>query len=170
MNTSTRTILQVGDKAPMFTIPTTDIGEISLTSLLGNPFVLYFYPKDDTPGCTREACDFQDALPQFATLRIQVIGVSRDGTASHVRFKRKHGLDFPLGTDANGEICDRYGVWVEKKHFNKQYMGIERSTFLIDGEGIIRALWRKVRVAGHDEVKQAASAIINIWASNDPHF
>ncbi len=148
--------LQVGDKAPDFTMPATEVGEVSLSALKGQPFVLYFYPKDDTPGCTKEACGFRDALPQFRTLGITVIGVSKDSLAKHERFKTKYELNFPLGSDESGEVCARFGVWVEKSQYGKKYLGIERTTFLIDSAGVIRALWRKVSVTGHVEKVRAA--------------
>ena len=152
--------LQVGDKAPDFTMPATNVGEVRLTNLLGKPFVLYFYPKDDTPGCTTEACGFRDALPQFATLGLTVIGVSKDSLVSHERFQEKFGLNFPLAADESGEVCVRYGVWVEKNLYGKKSIGIERTTFLMDGTGTIRAIWRRVSVAGHvEQVRQAAASL-----------
>ena len=110
--------------------------------------VLYFYPKDDTPGCTAEACAFRDALPDFSKVKAAIIGISRDSVASHAKFKTKFGLPFPLASDEDGKVCQAYGVWVEKSMYGKKYMGIERSTFLIDAKGVIRNVWRKVKVDG----------------------
>jgi peroxiredoxin Q/BCP len=122
--------------------------------------VLYFYPKDDTSGCTAEACAFRDSLPDFSKLKAEVIGVSRDSVASHDKFKKKYRLPFPLASDEDGKVCQAYGVWVEKSMYGRKYMGIERSTFLIDARGIVRGVWRKVKVDGHaDEVLQAAAAM-----------
>jgi thioredoxin-dependent peroxiredoxin len=152
--------VDVGDKAPAFKMATDNGGEISLAALKGRPVVLYFYPKDDTPGCTKEACGFQAALPDFSRLDADVIGVSKDSVTRHKNFKSKYGLNFTLGSDADGSVCESYGVWKEKKNYGRAYMGIERSTFLIDGKGVIRNVWRKVKVNGHvDEVLEAAKAL-----------
>jgi thioredoxin-dependent peroxiredoxin len=152
--------VDVGDKAPAFKMATDDDGEISLAARKGRPVVLYFYPKDDTPGCTKEACGFQAALPDFSRLDADVIGVSKDSVTRHKNFKSKYGLNFTLGSDADGSVCESYGVWKEKKNYGRTYMGIERSTFLIDGKGVIRNVWRKVKVNGHvDEVLEAAKAL-----------
>ena len=152
--------LEIGDKAPGFTLPANGGGRISLTDFKGKPVVLYFYPKDDTPGCTAEACAFRDQLPDFSKLKTAVIGVSRDTAASHDKFKTKYKLPFPLAADEDGKVCEAYGVWAEKSMYGKKYMGIERSTFLIDGKGVIRGLWRKVKVPGHvDEVLEAAKRL-----------
>jgi thioredoxin-dependent peroxiredoxin len=152
--------LNVGSAAPDFKMPATKIGEVSRANLKGKPYVLYFYPKDDTSGCTAEACGFRDALPAFGKLKLTVIGVSRDSLQSHEKFTKKYDLTFPLASDENGAVCASFGVWVEKSMYGRKYMGIERSTFLIDDKGIIRAIWRKVKVPGHiDEVKDAARDI-----------
>ena len=152
--------LESGDKAPDFTLPADGGGTISLKALKGKPVVLYFYPKDDTPGCTAEACAFRDQLPDFAKVKAEVIGISRDSVASHDKFKKKFKLPFPLASDEDGKICQDYGVWAEKSMYGKKYMGIERSTFLIDGKGVVRNVWRKVKVDGHaDEVLAAAEAL-----------
>jgi peroxiredoxin Q/BCP len=152
--------LEVGDKAPGFTLPADGGGEISLKDFAGKPVVLYFYPKDDTPGCTTEACAFRDSLPDFARVKAAVIGVSRDSVASHDKFKKKYKLPFPLVSDEDGKVCEAYGVWTEKNMYGKKYMGIERSSFLIDGKGVIRGVWRKVTVPGHvEEVLEAAKAL-----------
>lgn len=152
--------LQVGDAAPDFTLPIDGGGEVSLKALEGNKLVLYFYPRDDTPGCTTEACAFRDALPDFSKLKATIIGVSKDSVASHDKFKTKFKLPFPLASDADGKVCEAYGVWAEKSMYGKKYMGIERSTFLIDEKGIIRNIWRKVKVDGHaEDVLKAAEAL-----------
>ena len=152
--------LKVGDKAPSFDMPTDGGGTVSLSSLAGKSVVLYFYPKDDTSGCTKEACDFRDNVPSLGRIDATVIGVSRDSVASHDKFKRKHGLPFPLAADVDGKVCEAYGTWVEKSMYGRRYMGIERATFLIDAKGVIRNIWRKVKVPGHvEEVLAAAKAI-----------
>ncbi len=150
---------QAGDQAPDFTLPT-DSGTVSLSDLRGHPVVLYFYPKDDTSGCTAEACAFRDAQPDFSRAGAEVIGISRDSVASHERFKAKHGLNFRLAADVEGAVCDAYGTWVEKSMYGRKYFGIERATFLIDAQGTIRRIWRKVKVKGHaDEVLAAVRAL-----------
>ena len=152
--------LKVGDKAPDFTLPSDGGGKVSLKALNGKAVVLYFYPKDDTSGCTAEACAFRDALPDFSNAKAAVIGISRDSVASHDKFKTKYELPFPLASDADGKVCEAYGTWVEKSMYGRKYMGIERATFLIDGTGVIRHIWRKVRVPGHaNEVLEAAAAL-----------
>ena len=140
-----------GDKAPNFSMPTDDGGRVALKDLKAKPVVLYFYPKDDTPGCTAQACAFRDALPDFSKVAATIIGVSRDPVASHDKFKKKFGLTFPLASDEDGTVSEAYGTWVEKSMYGRKYMGIERSTFLIDGKGVIQKVWRKVKVPGHAE-------------------
>jgi peroxiredoxin Q/BCP len=152
--------LAAGDKAPSFKIKTDDGGMISSSALKGSPYVLYFYPKDDTSGCTTEACGFRDALPDLSKTGATVIGLSRDSVTSHDKFKRKHGLPFPLAADVDGKVCEAYGTWVEKSMYGRTYMGIERATFLIDGKSAIRRIWRKVKVPGHvEEVLAAVRAL-----------
>ena len=152
--------LKVGDMAPDFTLTTDGGGSISLKELKGKTVVLYFYPRDDTPGCTAEACAFRDSLPDFSKVKAQVVGISRDSVGSHDKFKRKFKLPFPLASDEDGKVTEAYGVWVEKSIYGKKYMGVERATFLIDGKGVIRDIWRKVKVEGHtDEVLEAAAAL-----------
>ncbi|MGD0533015.1 MAG: thioredoxin-dependent thiol peroxidase [Methyloceanibacter sp.] len=152
--------LKVGDKAPDFTLPTDGGGKVSLKALKGKKVVLYFYPKDDTPGCTAEACAFRDSLPDFSKIRAAVVGVSKDSVASHDKFKTKFKLPFPLASDDDGKVCEAYGAWVEKSMFGKKYMGIERSTFLIDEKGVVRNIWGKVKVDGHaGEVLKAAEGL-----------
>jgi len=152
--------LNIGDKAPDFTMPTDGGGSVSLSGLKGKPVVLYFYPKDDTSGCTAEACGFRDSLPDYGATGATVIGVSKDSVASHDRFKKKYDLPFTLGADTTGEVCEKYGTWIEKSMYGRKYMGIERATFLIDKDGVIRGIWHKVKVGGHvAEVLKAAKAL-----------
>ena len=151
---------QSGDKAPAFALPSDEDGELRLADLSGSIVVLYFYPKDDTPGCTNEAKAFTAAKAQFEAEGAVVIGVSKDTVKSHGRFRQKHGLDVRLGSDVEGRTVEDYGVWVEKSMYGRSYMGIERATFLIDGGGMIRRVWRKVSVTGHvDEVLAAVRAL-----------
>jgi peroxiredoxin Q/BCP len=152
--------LELGDKAPDFTLPTDGAGSVTLSKLNGKKVVLYFYPKDDTSGCTAEACGFRDSFPDYGGTGAVVIGISKDSVASHDKFKKKHGLPFILASDIGGDVCEKYGVWVEKSMYGRKYMGIERATFLIDGAGTVRGAWRKVRVPGHvAEVLTAARAL-----------
>ena len=149
-----------GSRAPAFTLPTDDGGKISLKDLKGKKVVLYFYPKDDTPGCTREAIAFTEDLTKFKRAGAVVIGVSKDTVAKHQKFKDKHGLKVILASDEDGKIIEKYGVWVKKKLYGREFMGIERATFLIDDKGVIREVWRKVKVAGHaEEVLDAVKAL-----------
>jgi len=149
-----------GRPAPDFTLEAVPEGTVTLSSFRGRPVVLYFYPKDDTPGCTREACAFRDARDRLQEAGAVVLGVSRDSVASHGRFHRKHGLDFPLLSDTEGKVTEAYGVWREKRRCGRTSFGIERSTFLIDGSGVIRKVWRGVQVDGHDqEVLEALQAL-----------
>lgn len=142
-------MLAVGDKAPNFTIKTDTDENFKLSDALGKKVVLYFYPKDDTPGCTTEACDFRESLTEFNQLNCIVLGVSKDSVASHKKFKEKYKLNFSLGSDESTEVCQKYGVWVEKSMFGKKYFGVNRSTFLIDESGNIQHIWPKVKVATH---------------------
>jgi peroxiredoxin Q/BCP len=152
--------LETGTKAPDFTLPTDGNGSVTLSKLAGRKVVLYFYPKDDTSGCTAEACGFRDSFPDYRGTDAVVIGVSKDSVASHDKFKKKHNLPFTLASDGQGEVCEKYGVWVEKSMYGRKYMGIERATFLIDKTGTVRNVWRKVRVPGHvAEVLKAAAAL-----------
>lgn len=151
-----KSTLKIGDKAPDFTLPTDGAGSVTLSALKGQPVVLYFYPKDDTSGCTQEACDFRDNLSAFKKLKAQVIGVSKDSVKKHDKFKEKYELNFPLASDEDGAVCDQYGVWVEKSMYGRKYMGIERSTFLIGADGKIAQIWRKVSVTDHVQEVMAA--------------
>jgi peroxiredoxin Q/BCP len=152
--------VQTGDDVPQFTLPATGGRTVSREALSGEPSVLYFYPKADTSGCTKEACAFQEALPRFAAGDISVIGVSKDPIKALEKFAAKYALAFPLASDAGSAVCEAFGTWVEKSMYGRQYMGIERSTFLIDARGRIARLWRKVKVDGHvEEVLAAARAL-----------
>jgi peroxiredoxin Q/BCP len=144
--------LNIGDIAPDFTLPAdTDNKEVTLNKLHGKKVVLYFYPKDDTPGCTKEACDFRDNFAVFSQHGIEVFGISKDSAKAHTKFKNKYSLPFVLLVDANADVCEAYGVVDKKNLFGKTFLGITRSTFLIDEKGIITAIWRKVKVPGHVE-------------------
>jgi peroxiredoxin Q/BCP len=144
----------------MFTLPRDGGGEISLADLKGRAVVLFFYPRDDTPGCTKESIGFSGALQAFADAGVEVYGISKDTVAKHDKFVAKHELTTPLLSDAEGTTCEDYGVWKEKNMYGKKHWGIERSTFLIDAEGRIAQVWRKVKVDGHvEEVLEAAKAL-----------
>jgi peroxiredoxin Q/BCP len=149
--------LKPGDKAPAFKLATDGGGEASLAGLKGTPFVLYFYPKDNTSGCTKEALDFTYYAKKFEALGVTLIGVSKDSVVSHDRFKSKHKLKLTLASDAKMKTAQAYGVWVEKSLYGRTYMGMERATFLIDAAGKIRQVWRNVKVAGHAEAVLAAA-------------
>ena len=145
-----------GDMAPGFSLPASRGRTVSAEALAGKPYILYFYPKADTSGCTKEACAFQEALPQLGTADAAVIGVSRDPVRALDKFAEKYGLAFPLASDEAGTLTEAYGVWVEKSMYGKKYMGIERSTFLIGADGRVARIWPKVKVEGHaDEVLAA---------------
>ena len=151
--------VNAGDLAPDFSMPG-DTGPVSMADLTGKAVVLYFYPKDDTSGCTNEAKGFTEAAAEFDAIGAVVIGASKDTVASHAKFRAKYGLTPLLGSDADSDVIERYGVWVEKNMYGRKYMGIERSTFLIDREGLVRRVWRKVKVPGHvAEVLAAATAL-----------
>ncbi|QYC11710.1 thioredoxin-dependent thiol peroxidase [Brevundimonas nasdae] len=138
-----------GQPAPALDLPTDNGGQVSLAALKGKPAVVYFYPKDDTTGCTREALDFTALAADFAALGVSVIGVSKDTVKKHDRFKAKHELNLILASDEDGAACEAWGVWVQKKLYGREYMGIERASFLIDAEGKVARAWRNVKVAGH---------------------
>jgi peroxiredoxin Q/BCP len=151
--------LAAGDNAPDFDLPT-DQGRASLASLKGRPVVLYFYPKDDTSGCTAEAQGFSAAEQDFAKAGTTVIGISKDSAASHAKFRAKYDLKIALGSAKEDDVVERYGAWVEKSMYGRKYMGVDRSTFLIDKAGVIRKVWRKVKVPGHvAEVLEAAQSL-----------
>jgi peroxiredoxin Q/BCP len=152
--------VEEGKKAPDFAAATDGGGKVKLSELRGKPVVLYFYPKDDTSGCTKQACGFRDNLAAFNRAKAHVLGISRDSVASHDKFKKKYGLTFPLVSDEDGKVCEKYGTWVEKSMYGRKYMGIERATFLIDGTGTVRRVWHKVKVPGHvEEVLEAVKAL-----------
>ena len=138
-----------GSKAPAFSLVDDSGTLVSSASLAGKPYVLYFYPKDDTPGCTKEACDFRDNLSAFNGQKLRVLGVSPDDPGRHTKFKQKYGLTFTLLSDTEKTLANAYGVWVEKQNYGRTYMGVERSTFLIDKSGTIKKAWHRVRVPGH---------------------
>jgi len=150
----------IGTQAPDFTLPRDGGDAITLSALQPKAVVLYFYPKDDTPGCTKEAIAFTDHLAAFDAAGAVIVGVSKDPVAKHDKFITKHALKVALVSDEESDVCERYGVWVEKNMYGKKYMGIERATFLIDGSGKIAQVWRKVKVPGHVEaVLEAAQAL-----------
>jgi peroxiredoxin Q/BCP len=152
--------LQIGDKAPAFTLPGDGGTKVSLSGLKGKTVALYFYPKDDTSGCTAEAIAFSKLAKDFAKAGAVVVGMSKDSPASHDKFKKKHDLSVTLAADESTETAKAYGVWVEKSMYGRRYMGMERATFLIDGKGAIRNIWRKVKVPGHAaEVLAAVQAL-----------
>ena len=152
--------LEEGSKAPDFSLPTDGDETVSLATFTGKPLVLYFYPKDDTSGCTKEAIAFTGLAAEFDAIGAKVLGVSPDSVQKHAKFRAKHDLGVMLGADEEKQTLETYGVWVEKSMYGRKYMGVERSTFLIDGTGVIRKAWRKVKVPGHAEaVLEAAKAL-----------
>lgn len=150
------TTLEPGSLAPTFAAPVTGGGAFDLAQHRGKTVVLYFYPKDDTAGCTQEAIDFSSRLDDFKNLGAVVIGLSRDSLKSHERFVAKHGLTIPLAPDESAAVAEAYGVWVEKSMYGRKYMGVERSTFVIGPDGVIKAVWRKVKIPGH------VDAVVNL--------
>ncbi len=151
---------ETGAPAPEFTLPAGGGKSVSLSDFSGKTVVLYFYPKDDTPGCTKEAIGFSEKLEEFEAAGAVIIGASKDPVKKHDKFVAKHGLKVTLVSDEESDLCERYGVWVEKNMYGRKYMGIERSTFLIDGNGVLREAWRKVKVPGHvDAVLEAVKAL-----------
>ena len=147
----------LNNPAPDFTLPTDGNGTVTLSALKGKKIIVYFYPKDDTSGCTTQACGFRDHLPDFTGADAVVIGISKDSVKSHDKFKTKHGLNFVLASDENNDTCERFGVWKEKSMYGKKYMGIERSTFLIGADGVVHQEWRNVKIPGHVEAVLAAA-------------
>lgn len=146
--------------APDFTLPRDGGGEVTLSALKPSKVVIYFYPRDDTPGCTTEALEFTAQSAEFETAGARVIGISKDTVAKHDKFIAKHELGVILASDADSDVCERYGVWIEKSMYGKTSMGIERATFLVDGEGRIAKVWRKVKAAGHaNEVLEAVRSL-----------
>ena len=152
--------LKPGDKAPNFKLATDGSGVVSTASLKGHPFVLYFYPKDDTTGCTKEALGFSESRRKFDALGVSIIGVSKDSAASHDKFKAKYRLKHVLASDPETATAQAYGVWGEKTLYGRKYMGMERATFLVDAKGVIREIWRKVKVPGHVEAVLGAAKLL----------
>ena len=151
---------EISDTAPDFTLPVTGGGDVRLSALKGTPVVLFFYPRDDTPGCTKESIGFSEHLQAFETAGAKVFGLSRDTMAKHDKFAAKHELTVPLLSDEEGSVTEAYDVWVEKNMYGKKSMGIERATYLIGADGIIAQIWRKVKVPGHvEEVLEAVRAL-----------
>ena len=152
--------IEAGETAPDFTLPADDGSHVKLSDLRGAPVVLYFYPRDDTPGCTREACSFRDQQSELGRLGAKLLGVSTDDVQSHGKFRDKYQLNFPLLADTQHQVAEKYGAWREKVRFGKKSMGTERSTFLIDAQGIVRKVWKSVNVDGHDrQVIEALQAL-----------
>jgi len=150
------TWIEAGGRAPDFALPADDGTTVALKDLRGRMVVVYFYPKDDTPGCTREACAFRDRKKELARAGVVVLGVSADDVRSHAKFRDKYGLNFPLLADVDHRTAEAFGAWQEKSLYGRKFWGIQRSTFLIDAEGIVRRVWRKVSVDGHDDEVLAA--------------
>jgi len=148
--------LAEGSKAPAFSLPDETGTVVSSASLAGKPYVIYFYPKDDTPGCTKEACDFRDNLKAFNGAKVRVLGVSPDDPKRHAKFKEKYGLNFTLLSDVDKTLIGAYGIWIKKLNYGREYMGVQRSTFLIDKSGRVAKAWNGVRVPGHVEAVLAA--------------
>ena len=144
-------MIQVGQRAPDFSLADQDGKSVSLSSCKGSPVVLYFYPKDDTPGCTKEACAFRDAFAEYRKRKARIVGVSPDDPASHARFVQKYDLPFTLLADPDHRVCESYGVWKEKKLYGRKSMGVERTTLVIDADGIVRAAFPRVKVDGHSD-------------------
>ncbi|AEI93427.1 peroxiredoxin [Roseobacter litoralis] len=142
---------EISQKAPDFTLPGTGGADVTLSALAGQPVVLFFYPRDDTPGCTKESIGFSESRAAFAAARASVFGISKDSMSSHEKFAKKRELEIPLLSDEHGTTCEDYGVWKEKNMYGKKYMGIERTTFLIAADGTIAKIWNKVKVPGHVE-------------------
>ena len=143
--------LEPGDRAPAFKLATDEDGDISSAALKGKPYVLYFYPKDNTTGCTNEAINFSAAKRKFAALGVEIVGVSKDSVESHGKFREKYQLKITLASDSELRVASSYGVWIEKSLYGRKYMGMDRATFLVDAKGVIRNVWRKVKVPGHVE-------------------
>ena len=144
-------MLKIGDRAPNFSLASDDGSVVSSAALKGQRYVLYFYPKDDTPGCTKEACAFRDNLPKFSKLDVPVFGLSADDEKKHAKFVQKYALNFPLLSDPDHELLEAYGAWVEKNMYGRKYMGIQRSTFVINAKGKIEQVWEKVSPEKHAE-------------------
>jgi len=153
-------MIKENSKAPDFELQNQDGQTVTLADFSGKPLILYFYPKDDTPGCTTEACNFRDDYSVYQGLDVAIAGVSPDGVASHGKFAGKYDLQFPLLADEGHKVCEAYGVWGKKKNFGKEYFGVNRTTFLIDGEGVVRKVFKGVKPASHSqEVIEAVKAL-----------
>lgn len=153
-------MLTIGEKSPNFTLPRNGGETLSLQDFIGQNLILFFYPKDDTSGCTKEAIEFTQKLGEFVQLNTAIVGISKDTVAKHDKFIAKHDLQIPLLSDADNQMCEGFGVWKEKSMYGRTYLGIERSTFLIDANGTIQQIWRKVRVTGHvDAVLEAVQKL-----------
>ncbi len=144
-------VIAEGSKAPEIELPTDGGGHFSLAAMAGQKVVVYFYPKDDTPGCTAESCSLSENIKSFETLGVAIVGISKCSVKKHDKFKAKFNLQFPLASDEHGDVCERYGVWGEKSFMGRKYMGIARTTFLIDENGMIEKIWSKVKVEGHTQ-------------------
>jgi peroxiredoxin Q/BCP len=153
-------MIDVGDKAPDVTLQMGDGSNAPLAGMLGRPLVVYFYPKDDTSGCTREAQDFTALADAFAAAGAGILGISKDSPKAHAKFTDKYELKVPLATDADGSVCEAFGTWIEKSMYGRKYMGIDRATFLLDAEGKVVRVWRKVKVPGHAEEVLAATVAL----------
>jgi peroxiredoxin Q/BCP len=149
-------MIEVGQAAPDFSLTDQDGNTVTLEGCQGTPLILYFYPKDDTPGCTKEACAFRDAFAQYRKRKAKILGVSPDDTGSHARFASKFELPFPLLSDPDHQVCELFGVWKEKNMYGRKSMGVERTTFVIDAKGVVRAIFPRVKVDGHSEAVLAA--------------
>ncbi len=145
------TALTEGSRAPEIDLPTDNGGHFRLSDMKGQKVLVYFYPKDDTSGCTKESCSFSENIKSFEKIGCTIVGISKDSVKSHDKFKAKYDLQFPLASDQDGDVCERYGTWVQKSMYGRKYMGIERTTFLIDENGLIQKIWPKVSVTGHTE-------------------
>ena len=149
--------LEPGDRAPAFRLATDGGDDISSAALKGKPYVLYFYPKDNTAGCTKEAIQFSDAKRKFDAAGVAIVGISKDSVESHGKFRKKYNLKITLGSDEDLKTASSYGVWIEKSLYGRKYMGMDRATFLVDAKGVIRHIWRKVKVPGHVEAVLSAA-------------
>jgi peroxiredoxin Q/BCP len=158
--TAMATRVKEGDPAPDFDLPTDGGGRFRLSEQRGRPVVVYFYPKDDTSGCTREAIDFSQRKADFDAMQTLVVGISPDDERQHDRFKEKHGLAITLASDTDKQVAEAYGVWIEKSMYGRKYMGVDRSTFLVDRDGVIARAWRKVKVPGHVEDVLGATRLV----------
>jgi peroxiredoxin Q/BCP len=154
--------VEAGQAAPEFDLPTAGGGRTRLADFKGKPVVVYFYPKDDTPGCAKEAQGFAEAYPELQATGVALVGISKDSPASHDRFRAKYDLPFTLASDEHGGVVEAYGSWVEKSMYGRKYMGVDRSTFLIDGDGKVRQVWRNVKVPGHVAAVLAAARALNV--------